>query len=215
MGADGHMTIASVDPLQIGEHINRILDWYRGRQPRGEAICWYLSPVPPGDLGAQLFARGFTPNWQPHWMWCDLRYFHRNHPSTFDIQIIENEPTWQVDDLPNYNPHDAPVLAALHRAYPDHAPSLVAFQEHQIVGRCMLNVTAGQVQTVRTFLTYPFLFPHNRALRLFLASVPPATSAQTSALSTHDSLIFRPFYPPIVLVVLERTCLCICLARNE
>ncbi|GCF12005.1 GNAT family N-acetyltransferase [Dictyobacter arantiisoli] len=144
MGADGHMTIASVDPLQIGEHINCILDWYRDRQPQGEAICWYLSPVPPGDLGAQLFARGFAPNWQPHWMWCDLRHFHRNHPSPFDIQIVENEPVWQVDDLPNYDPHDAPVLAALHRAYPDHAPSLVAFQEHQIVGRCLLNVTAGQ-----------------------------------------------------------------------
>jgi hypothetical protein len=32
MGADGHMTIASVDPFQIGDHLDRILDRYRGRR---------------------------------------------------------------------------------------------------------------------------------------------------------------------------------------
>lgn len=146
MGADGHMTIASVDPLQINDDLDRILDWYRGRRRLREAICWYLHPAPPGDLDARLFARGFAPNWQPHWMWCDLRHFHRNDDrlSPFDIQVVENEPVWQRDDLPNYDPQDAPVFAALYRAYPHRAPSLLAFQNHQVVGRCMLNITTGE-----------------------------------------------------------------------
>jgi predicted N-acetyltransferase YhbS len=145
MAADGHMTIASVDPLQIGDHLDRILDWYRGRRLEREAICWYLHPAPPGDLEARLFARGFALNWQPHWMWCDLRSLHSSDdpPSPFDIQVVENEPVWHMDDLPNYDPQEAPVLAALHRAYPQHAPSLIAFQNHQVVGRCMLTITTG------------------------------------------------------------------------
>lgn len=145
MGADGHLTIASVDPLQIGDHLDRILDWYRGRRPDREAICWYLHSAPPGDLEARLFARGFAPNWQPHWMWCDLRHLPSSDDflSPFAIQVVENEPVGQMDDLPNYDPQEAPVLAALHHAYPRHAPSLIAFQDQHVVGRCMLNITTG------------------------------------------------------------------------
>jgi predicted N-acetyltransferase YhbS len=141
-----HLTISSIDALHIGAQIDHALDWYRGQRPLNGAICWYLTATPPGDLGARLLARGFEPNWQPHWMWCDLHHLssHHTRPSIFDIQIVEDEPAWQPDDLPYYSAEDRVVRAALHRAYPRHVHSLIALQEHQIAGRCMLNITTGE-----------------------------------------------------------------------
>ncbi|QBD74838.1 GNAT family N-acetyltransferase [Ktedonosporobacter rubrisoli] len=146
MGAQDHMTIASVNPLQIGTQLDHLLAWYREQKPLQEVICWYLHPAPPKDLEALLLARGFAPNWQAHWMWCDLRHLspHHNRPANLDIRVSENELAWEVDDLPYYDPQDVPNLAALHNAYPQHSPALLAFQHQQIVGRCMLNFTMGQ-----------------------------------------------------------------------
>ncbi len=73
MWTSGYLVVSSVNPLLIGNQLDRVLQWYRGQHPLEGAICWYLTATPPGDLAARLLARGFEPNWQLHWMWCDLR----------------------------------------------------------------------------------------------------------------------------------------------
>jgi hypothetical protein len=75
---ESHITISSIDALQDGEQMDRVLAWYRQRHPLRGGLCWYLAATAPGDLGAQLFARGFEPNWQPHWMWRELRSMDRS-----------------------------------------------------------------------------------------------------------------------------------------
>lgn len=146
MWTSGHLAIASVNTLQIGEQLDRALRWYRGQLPLEGAICWYVSEVPPGDLAARLLARGFEPNWQPHWMWCNLRDLAERPVSSavFDIQIVEDEPSVQVDDLPYYSAEESHARSALLRMYPRHVRGLAAFQQGQVVGRCMLNVTTGE-----------------------------------------------------------------------
>ena len=143
---ESHITISALDAFQGGEQVDRALAWYRQRHPLHGGLCWYLAAADPGDLGARLFARGFEPNWQPHWMWLELRHLQKNHArsATFDIQIVEDEAAWQVDDLPYYSVEEAAILAALHRVHPRHVWDLVAFQEQQVVGRCVLNVTSGE-----------------------------------------------------------------------
>jgi predicted N-acetyltransferase YhbS len=146
MWTSGHLAISSVDPLHIGEQLDRALKWYRGQHPLEEAICWYLTASPPGDLAAHLLARGFEPNKQPHWMWCNLRDLsdQRVHSSAFDIQIVDGEPACQVDDLPYYPADKRKARATLLRMYPRSVRSLVAFQKGHVVGRCVLNVTTGE-----------------------------------------------------------------------
>ena len=126
MWTSGSLAIASVDPLQIGDQVDRALKWYRGQDPLEGAICWYLTATPPGDLAVRLLARGFEPNWHPHWMWCDLRDLPTQPvlAPAFAIQTVEDEPASQVDDLPYYHAKEGPARAALHRLYPHHVPTL-------------------------------------------------------------------------------------------
>jgi hypothetical protein len=49
MWTSGHLVISSVNPLQIGDQLDRALQWYRGQHPLEGAICWYLTATPPGD----------------------------------------------------------------------------------------------------------------------------------------------------------------------
>ncbi len=146
MWTSGHLAISSVHPLQIGDQLDHALEWYRDQHPLEGAICWYLTATPPGDLAARLLARGFEPNWQPHWMWCHLRDLSDQHvhACTFDIQIVKDEPACQVDDLPYYPANKRAARAALHQMYPRQVHSIVAFQKSQMVGRCMLNITTGE-----------------------------------------------------------------------
>jgi GNAT superfamily N-acetyltransferase len=142
----GMITISSSDDaLQFGEQIGRMLDWYRARRPLEGAICWYVQAGAPGDVSAQLYARGFSPNWQPHWMWCTLRDLPAAEAgaASFEIRLIDDDPGWQVDDLPNYDAGEAALLAVLARERPRLVWHLAAFQGQQVVGRCVLNVTTG------------------------------------------------------------------------
>jgi GNAT superfamily N-acetyltransferase len=142
----GHVTISAVDVSQINKQIDRLVNWYRRQHPLRGAICWYLAATPPGDLAARLFARGFEPNWQPHWMWCELSYLKKHHayPSDVSIRLVEDDPVWQVDDLPYYNKEDVAILAALAHVQPRRVWHLAAFRGQQVVGRCFLNVTTGE-----------------------------------------------------------------------
>lgn len=146
MWTDKHITISSIDALKINQSIEHALEWYRGRQPVRGALCWYLAGSSPANLEARLFARGFEPNWQPHWMWCELRHLKERYPqpANLTIRIVGDEPAWRVDDLPYYNAREVAALAILARTQPRRVWHLAAFQEQQIVGRCMLNVTTGE-----------------------------------------------------------------------
>src|SRR3954466_999279 len=85
-----HVTISAVDVSQINKQIDRLVNWYRRQHPLQGAICWYLTATPPGDLTARMFARGFEPNWQPHWMWCELSDLKEHHayPSDVSIRVV-------------------------------------------------------------------------------------------------------------------------------
>ncbi len=147
MCVQGHMTISAFDVQEIGVQVERALTWYRNSQPTCGAICWYLTPEPPVGLDARLFARGIEQNWQPHWMWCELQDLSDDfvYPDTFEIHVVEDATGQPVDDdLPNYNARDAAKLTTVHNAYPAYVWQLVALQEKQLVGHCMLNITTGE-----------------------------------------------------------------------
>lgn len=129
-------TIPSEDALENDRQIDQMLNWYRGQKPLHGAICWYLHPRPPVRLGARLFARGVGPNWEPHWMWCELHHLPSYDPqvSTFEIHLIEKEDS---EDEPD------PMLSALTGMKPRQVWHLRAFQRGKGVGGCILNGTTG------------------------------------------------------------------------
>ncbi len=108
--------------------------------------CWSLWPSRPPELGAILVARGFTWNWKPRWMWLDLCNLKTDHgsPAGLDVGLVEDdEPTWEVDDLPYYDPVEAKGWTWLHRATPRRSWQFVARIDGQVVGHTKLNVTTG------------------------------------------------------------------------
>ncbi len=146
MWTDQHITIGAVDTTRTGEQIDRALEWYRNRDGFNGAICWYLNAMLPEGLEAQLYARGFSPNWQPLWMWCELQDVQKQSidPTHVTIKAVREEAVWQVDDLPYYKLEEAPMMAVLQRLYPKFVWQLVALQDQQVVGRCVVNVTEGE-----------------------------------------------------------------------
>ncbi|HET8909912.1 MAG TPA: hypothetical protein VFN23_00510, partial [Ktedonobacteraceae bacterium] len=138
MWTSGHLVISSINPLHIDDQLDRALQWFRAQQPLDEVICWYATATPPGDLAARLLARGFEPDEQPNWMWCNLRDLpnQRIPSSTFNIQAFEDEPVAQADTLPYYPAKKRNARAIMHRLDPRQVRSLVAFQRGQVVGRC-------------------------------------------------------------------------------
>jgi GNAT superfamily N-acetyltransferase len=140
-----HMTISSVHTMQVGEQIDNVLEWYRGRDSFGGAICWYLNAGSPEGLAAQLYARGFSPNWQPLWMWCELQDVQSYVvPEHITMRVVREEAAWQVEDLPYYKPEETVRLAELQRRYPQNVWLLAAWQGEQVVGRCIVHMTKGE-----------------------------------------------------------------------
>ena len=129
-------TIPSEDVLEDDRQIDHLLNWYRSQHPLHGAIAWYLHPTPPVRLGARLFARGVGPNWEPHWMWCELHRLSSNRPlaSTFEIRFTERQ---------DYEDEPDPMLSALTGMAPRRVWHLRAFQAGKGVGGCILNVTTG------------------------------------------------------------------------
>ncbi len=146
MWTSRHLVLSAVNPLLIDEQLERALHWFRTQYPQEEVTCWYLTAAAPGDLAARLLARGFEPDRSPHWMWCHLRDLpsQRVPSSAFDIQIFDDEPASQGDELSSYPVERSNVRSIMHRLYPRNVRSLVAFQKSRIVGRCMLNLTTGE-----------------------------------------------------------------------
>lgn len=146
IGRDGELlwtysqlTIPSEDSLQDDRLIHHILNWYRSQNPLHGAIFWYLHQTPPTRLGARLFARGVGPNWEPHWMWCELCHLQSNHERkpNFEIRIL-------MEGVSEFDNKLDPTIAALAKAQPRRVWHLEAFQQGLRVGGCILNVTTGK-----------------------------------------------------------------------
>ncbi|KAE9370222.1 hypothetical protein N431DRAFT_426623 [Stipitochalara longipes BDJ] len=121
-------TLPSEESVEDDQVLDSIIDWYRTHRQKG-AIIWYLHPKVPVHLDARFYAHGVCPNWEPHWMWCDLKEMKQaEKPSDrFNIRVkAENES----------------ALA------PETGENLVwivsAMREKEWLGGCTLNVTTGE-----------------------------------------------------------------------
>ncbi|KAH8773894.1 GCN5-related N-acetyltransferase [Hyaloscypha sp. PMI_1271] len=123
-----HFTLPSEESVEDDQVLESIIDWYRVHRQNG-AIIWYLHPKAPVHLDARFYARGVCPNWEPHWMWCDLReMMQAGKPrDRFKIRVkAESEST----------------------SVPDAGSNLVwdmsAMRENEWLGGCTLNVKTGE-----------------------------------------------------------------------
>lgn len=82
--------------------LDRALDDLRARHRGPEQIgCWALEPDRPRWLAALLFARGFQPGWQPHWMALDLRALRDEFRAPPELDV-------RTDDGPDPLPEGLP-----------------------------------------------------------------------------------------------------------
>jgi len=144
-GGRGALAFPQLDPIQTDEQLDTIIEFYRHCHPLQEVMYWSMAPARPADLETQLLARGFEWNWRPHWMWLDFRHMRTNHarPSELRIEIVQDEPDWEIDDLPYYSRED-PSLP-----YTQTNPQLIwhfaARLRDQVVGHCTLLLTTGEM----------------------------------------------------------------------
>lgn len=135
-----HFCIPSEKSLQDDHVVDEILTWYRSQRPLQGAVWWYLHPGTPLKLGARLFARGVCPNWDPIWMWCDLRQLQKS-PLTdpkFTIRTATAE-DYLVSDEENNG-----TVQAISTVVPRRVFHLLAFRESVRLGQCILNLTTGE-----------------------------------------------------------------------
>jgi GNAT superfamily N-acetyltransferase len=120
-------TLPSEEAVEYDCVLESVINWYREQGVKG-AIIWYLHPIPPVNLGARLYARGVCANWEPHWMWCDLREREEEEGRSdkFVIQISANDPNAAAE---GEDTHLVWKIAAL--------------KGKKWVGGCLLNVTTG------------------------------------------------------------------------
>ena len=128
-----HFTVPSEESLQDDELLGSILDWYRKQIPLSGAIVWYLHHMPPINLGARLYARGVWPNWEPHWMWCELDQLQQrdNGGRLFEIRIAPSD-----DHSPEGDELSSFTVCRVWK--------VTAFRKNVGLGSCMLNITTGE-----------------------------------------------------------------------
>ena len=139
--------IASESSLQDVLVIDEILSWYRSQSPLQGAAWWYLHAEAPLKLEAHLSARGFFPGGDPLWMWCDLRALPKSplEDSKFTIRLATDE-----DYLVSDEDSDV-VTQALCEVIPRRVFHVVACRGIDRLGRCILNVTTGELGTAHLF----------------------------------------------------------------
>lgn len=146
---DGHgeLIVNSPTTLAADHQIDAMLDWYRQR-PFSAVLCWDYSTAPVTALAAPLLARGFEPNWHPHWMWLDLRRITPDRaPDVDGIKITIDAPVRFVPHIPysSSSPADADLLNTLITRRPKRVWSIEAHRAGRTVGRCLLNLTTGDL----------------------------------------------------------------------
>ena len=147
-GADGGVEILFpyLSRATASETLDRIVQYCRDRRPLRSVSCWSLLPSRPPDLGARLVARGFEWGWQPHWMWLDFRTMQVEHPQPpgLRIALAEEDPTWDVEELPNYDREAADrcrdASGGRRRLW-----HFGAWLDGRVVGHCSVFVTTGRL----------------------------------------------------------------------
>lgn len=129
-----------------GDQIDRIVQYYRGLPSPRPVLCWSQDPPQPRDLGVRLQARGFEATDWLNWMWLDLGNMRTDHPAPpgLRVDLIEDEPIWEVEDLPHYSRTEAEFRRAASRARPRCVWHFGAWLEGRPVGHSTLFVTRGQ-----------------------------------------------------------------------
>jgi GNAT superfamily N-acetyltransferase len=149
-GPDGYYSSVAFPRLRSATadaQIDRIVAYYRGCRPRKLVIWWSLEPAQPPDLEARLLTRGFEPCWPLNWMWLDLEQLRSDFPRTPGLQVdlIQGEVDWDVEDLPHYSREIAAWRCAASRARPRRLWQFGAWLEGKPVGHSTLFITTGRL----------------------------------------------------------------------
>jgi len=133
--------------------LDLIMASFRQHLPERDVLCWSLDPTEPADLDARLLARGFEWNWQPHWMGLSLKTLRFNPARTpgLHIEIVENVPYWDVEDLPYYSPTAAEQLHRTTLQMPRMVWHFAAWLDGRVVGQSRLNLTTGALGVAGIF----------------------------------------------------------------
>ena len=134
-----HAVIPSQDAVQSDNQIDDMMEWYRNLPETAAPIIWFVNAAaPPLQLCARMLARGASPNWEPHWMWCELDELTCPPPhQTVDIHTVEPH-----EELTP--PRDEDVATkALAQAVPRRIWHVIADTNGKRVGGCFVNVTTG------------------------------------------------------------------------
>jgi hypothetical protein len=149
-GAEGYwsMVFPRMSSATADRQLDAVMEYYRGRRSPHMVICWSLDPPQPRDLGARLQARGFGAIDWLNWMWLDLDRMSAEHPAPPGLRIglMDDEPIWDLDDLPHYSRGEAEFCRAAARERPRRLWHFGAWLNEIPVGHSTLFVTRGRVQ---------------------------------------------------------------------
>lgn len=142
---DPMILFPTLAPERAGEQLDRIVQFYRERQPTALVGCWSLDPPQPADLGIRLLARGFQPGWRPCWMALTLRDLRADQlqPAGLRIDVLEAPPQWEAPKLPYYDRAGAGVYQTIVALQPRQLWHFVATLDRTVVGQSVLFVTDG------------------------------------------------------------------------
>lgn len=140
----------SLSSAVASDFLKHVLADCRQRAPK-QVGCWALTPTRPRDLGAMLCARGFEWGWRPHWMALNLRTLRSDFPVPDGLRITiedsDEEPDWDVDDLPYHSRTKTPAPQMPAQAVRKTARRewhFGAWLNGKIVGHSVLYLTTGR-----------------------------------------------------------------------
>ena len=145
--SSGMISFPQLTEENAGEQLDTIVRYYRERAAEKLIGCWSLEPPQPRDLGIRLLARGFQLGWRPHWMWLDFKKMNIEHskPANLKIEIVEEQPVWDVEDLPYYSKEEAARLNTSTVSSPRRWWHFAAWLEGKVVGHSTLFLTTGEL----------------------------------------------------------------------
>ncbi len=150
---DAMILFPRLSPENASGQLEAIVEYFRQRHPERDVLCWSLVPTEPADLEVRLLARSFEWNWRPHWMWLALDTLHFEAVSTpgLYIEIVEQVPLWNVEDLPYYSPTAAAQLHHTTLQKPRMVWHFAAWLDGRVVGQSRLNLTTGALGVAGIF----------------------------------------------------------------
>jgi GNAT superfamily N-acetyltransferase len=184
--------------LDASLQLDSILDYFRQLHPERDLLCWSLDPTNPPDLEARLLARGFEWNWSPHWMWLPLSQLQTNYRRTsgLHIEIVEQVPMWEAEDLPYYSPIAAPYMHQITQQEPRRVWHFAAWLDGRVVGQSRLCMTTGELGVAGIFDVGVVPTARNRGIgkALTLAACQLARSLGCQHALLNASAMGEPIY---------------------